>query len=170
MAGPDCDVSVIVPFTDDEEHVGAFVRRVVRHLEGLRLTFEVLAVDEGSHDNSAALLALLRTTIPQLKLLVARPRQGVASAARVARGRVLWIVDPKRAATPLASFSLAHARVRDGAVDAVVLEGRWIACRRTRSWQVVDKLRGRDRAIEKRFVRCAARAGLRLDLPLRVAT
>ena len=39
------DVSVILPFGDDEEFVGIAVRRTAEHLRGLGLTFEIIAVD-----------------------------------------------------------------------------------------------------------------------------
>ena len=49
---PRFDVSVIMPFGDDEEAVGVAVRRTAEHLRGLALRFEILAIDEDSGDNS----------------------------------------------------------------------------------------------------------------------
>ena len=45
---PRFDVSVILPFGDDEELVGIAVRRTAEHLRGLGLSFEILAIDEDS--------------------------------------------------------------------------------------------------------------------------
>src|SRR5678810_56231 len=65
---PRFDVSVILPFGDDEEFVGIAVRRTAEHLRGLGLAFELLAIDEDSGDNSHAVLALLRAEVPELRV------------------------------------------------------------------------------------------------------
>src|SRR5512143_2979340 len=84
------DVSVIVPFSDDEEVVGRLARRIARHLRSLRLEFEIFFADEGSSDNSVALLGWLgKHEIAELRLCSAEPGRGFATAAALARGRVL---------------------------------------------------------------------------------
>src|SRR5678810_512030 len=65
---PRFDVSVILPFGDDEEFVGIAVRRTAEHLRALGLAFEILAIDEDSGDNSHAVLALLRAEVPELRV------------------------------------------------------------------------------------------------------
>jgi hypothetical protein len=160
---PDCDVSVIIPFTDAEDRVGAASRRVADHLRALGLSFEVLAVDEDSGDNSVPLLALMRTTVPELRLLAAAPREGFAAGGRVARGRALWLIDVEHADAPLGSFTWAYGRVRDGAADAVVVPSRWLVCRRTRVWRAIEAVRGRGAVHERRFVRRARLGRLRIE-------
>src|SRR5215468_7781736 len=71
---PRFDVSVILPFGDDEEAVGIAVRRTAEHLRGLQLSFEILAIDEDSGDNSHAVLALLRAEVPELRVTHAPAR------------------------------------------------------------------------------------------------
>ncbi len=164
-ATPDCDVSVIIPFTDAEERVGAAGRRVAEHLRALGLSFEILAVDENSGDNSVPLLALMRTSIPELRLLAAAPGEGFAAGGRVARGRALWLLDVERADAPLASFTWAYGRVRDGAADAVVVPSRWVVCRRTRVWRTLEAVRGRGATHERRFLRRARLGRLRVETP-----
>ena len=102
---PACDVSVIIPFADDEENVGTLASRIAVHLRALHLRFEILAVDEDSRDNSVALLNLLRFTVPELKVLYGQA--GFAEGVRVARGRTLWLVDATLPETALAPFSRA---------------------------------------------------------------
>ena len=53
------DVSVVVPFADDEDVIGTAVRRLASHLTEREISFEIIAVDEDSGDNSHAILALL---------------------------------------------------------------------------------------------------------------
>ena len=68
VESPRFDVSVILPFGDDEEAVGIAVRHTAQHLRGIDLKFEILAIDEDSGDNSHAVLALLRAEVPELRV------------------------------------------------------------------------------------------------------
>lgn len=164
--GPDLDVSVVIPFSDDEDRVGRLSRRIAEHLRALDLKFEILAVDEGSGDNSTAVLALLRTRLPELALMqAARPSQGFASGAAVARGSVLWLIDAVREDVPVAPFWWAYMRLRSDVADAVLMEGRYVVCRRTRVWRVLDAIRGRAGTFERRFLRRAAALRLRVQTP-----
>src|SRR5436305_11463361 len=84
---PRFDVSVIMPFGDDEEAVGIAVRRTAEYLRGLNVAFEILAIDEDSGDNSHAVLALLRGEIPELRVTHAPARgKGVDAGAARAQG------------------------------------------------------------------------------------
>ena len=82
---PRFDVSVILPFGDDEEFVGIAVRRTAEHLRGLGLSFEILAIDEDSGDNSHAVLALLRAEVPELRVTHAPGRGRGVDVGAVAR-------------------------------------------------------------------------------------
>src|SRR6188474_2120296 len=105
---PRFDLSVILPFGDDEEFVGIAVRRTAEHLRGLGLSFEILAIDEDSGDNSHAVLALLRAEVPELRVTHAPGRgRGVDVGAARAQGTLLLVSTPD-----VASASL------DGAGDA----------------------------------------------------
>src|ERR1700684_593339 len=92
---PRFDVSVILPFGDDEEAVGIAVRRTAEHLRSLGLGFEILAIDEDSGDNSHAVLALLRAEVPELRVTHAPGRgRGVDVGAARAQGTLLVISTP----------------------------------------------------------------------------
>lgn len=162
---PDCDLSVIIPFTDDEEKVGALIRRVAAHLTVLEARFEILAVDEGSGDNSLALLSLLAGELPSLRVLAAGAGRGFAAGAREARGSMLWLWDAANAGAPLAPFFWAHGRVAGGAGDVVVVPGRYIVCHRTSAWRVLERARGRGREHERQLTKYALRGHLRVDTP-----
>jgi len=158
------DVSVIIPFSDDEEHVGRLARRIARHLGSMHLSFEIIAADEGSSDNSVALLGwLAKSELPHLRLCPAEPGRGFATGAALARGRVLWFFDVARAETPLSPFAWAHSRLIEDHADVVVVSGRFTLARRTRAWQAVDGLRGRTETFEARLRRRARRRGLRVE-------
>jgi hypothetical protein len=161
------DVSVIVPFSDDEESVGRLARRVTRHLESLHLDFEILFADEGSNDNSVALLAwLARYELPRVRLCAAEPGRGFAAGSALARGRVLWFFDIHHAETPLSAFAWAYSRLVEEHADVVIVARRFTVAKRTRAWSAVDGLRGRGATFETRLRRRARFRGLRVESAL----
>jgi hypothetical protein len=163
---PECDVSVLVPVGDDEDYIGLAVRRTVAHLRALGLRFEVLALDEGSRDNSLAVLALLRRELPQLTVMSgAGPDEGVARGAVRACGRTLLVVDPRRDVA-LGALAWALGRIAAGR-DAVVLEGRYLVARRLTTFSLLSQLRGRGSDLERAFLRRAPAARLSVELPPR---
>ncbi len=163
----ECDVSVIVPFGDDEERIGTMIRHVAAHLRALDARFEIIAADEDSRDNSVALLSLLHDhgVLPELRIVSAGRDLGFTVGSRVARGRTVWLLDIDHAGRPFAPFWWAQGRVAGGEVDAVIVPGRFIVCRRTQSWRVLEETRGRGVAYERRFTRRALARGLRVTMP-----
>src|SRR3954462_14606526 len=113
------DVSVILPFGDDEEFVGIAVRRTAEHLRGLGLAFEILAIDEDSGDNSHAVLALLRAEVPELRVTHASGRgRGVDVGASRAQGTLIAVSTPDIASGSLDGIGDAIRRLLDGDGDA----------------------------------------------------
>jgi hypothetical protein len=159
------DLSVVIPFTDDEDEVGRLVRRVAAHLRARGARFEILAVDEGSGDNCVALLGLLRKTdVPELTLLAAPPGAGFATASERARGRVLWLFDVARAGAALAPFAWAYERCDAGVADVVVVQDRYALVRRSRAARAIAAVRGRAHVFERRLRRRSWFGGLHLDM------
>jgi hypothetical protein len=158
---PPLDVSVVIPFGDDEDTIGAACRRLASHLCELGLSFELLAVDEDSGDNSHVVLALLRTEVPQLRVVAAPgPGRGLDTGAQQARGRALWLVEPRSACATLAPFGRAYRRVTRGERDVIVVEGRFAVCHRTRSLPALGGLR---MSGFRRLARRARRCGLDVE-------
>lgn len=166
---PALDVTVVIPFADDEDSVGRLAGRTAAHLRALNLRFEILAVDEGSGDNSLAVLSLVRRTVPELRVIIGKGAgRGFADGAAEARGSVLWLLDAACVAASVASFLWAYTRVRER-TDAVVVEGRYVVCRRTRVWHILDAVRGRGGCYQRRFSRRAAAERLKVERPARPA-
>ena len=112
---PRFDVSVILPFGDDEEFVGIAVRRTAEHLRALGLSFEILAIDEDSGDNSHAVLALLRAEVPELRVTHAPGRgRGVDAGAARAQGTLIVVSAPDIAAASLDGVGDACRRLLAG--------------------------------------------------------
>ena len=131
---PRFDVSVILPFGDDEEAVGIAVRRTAEHLRGLGLHFEILAIDEDSGDNSHAVLALLRAEVPELRVTHAPGRgRGVDVGAARAQGTLLIVTTPDVASASLDGVGDACRRLLAGDGDAEVALGRYTIAHRVRA-------------------------------------
>lgn len=159
------EVSVILPFGDDEDAIGPAVQRLAAELRQLGVTFEMLAVDEDSGDNSHAVLALQRARVPELRVIHAPRRgRGADTGAGRAQGRVLWIIDPGKAIGSLTGAAQAIASVRDGQVDAVVMHGAFIVANRVRALPAITGVRGVRDARQRRMARRLAAEGLRLDV------
>src|SRR5437764_7900988 len=131
---PRFDVSVILPFGDDEEAVGIAVRRTAEHLRGLGLAFEILAVDEDSGDNSHAVLALLRAQVPELRVTHAPARgRGVDAGAARAQGTLLLVSTPDVASASLDGMGDACRRLLAGEGAAEGALARYTIAHRVRS-------------------------------------
>ncbi|HEX4418484.1 MAG TPA: hypothetical protein VH165_11320 [Kofleriaceae bacterium] len=130
---PRFDVSVILPFGDDEEAVGIAVKRTAEHLRGLGVSFEILAIDEDSGDNSHAVLALLRAEVPELRVTHAPGRgRGVDIGAARAQGTLLLVSTPDVASASLDGAGDACRRLLSGGGDAEVALGRFTVSHRIR--------------------------------------
>lgn len=128
------DVSVILPFSDDEEAVGIAVRRTAEHLRGLGLSFEILAIDEDSGDNSHAVLALLRAEVPELRVTHASARgRGVDAGAARAQGTLLLVSTPDVASASLDGIGDACRRLLANEGDAEVALTRYTVAHRIRA-------------------------------------
>lgn len=132
--GPRFDVSVVMPFGDDEDFVGIAVRRTAEHLRSLNLAFEILAIDEDSGDNSHAVLALLRAEVPELRVTHAPARgRGVEVGTSRAQGTLVVIATPDVASASLDGVGDACRALLAGDGDAEVALARYTVAHRVRS-------------------------------------
>jgi len=86
------EVSVLVPANDEAENLPEFLRQVREALLALPYACEVVVVDDGSGDDTPAVLQRLVAQHPFLRVVTHRGRRGIAdalkSAADAARGRI----------------------------------------------------------------------------------
>ena len=78
------DVSVLVPAKDEAANLPEFVRLCGEALGGAGFSFEVVVVDDGSRDDSPAVLDELRRRYPFLRVVTHRRQRGIADALRSA--------------------------------------------------------------------------------------
>ncbi len=88
------DLSVVLPFYDEEENLAPLWEELRGVLAGLGLTFEVVFVDDGSRDRGAEIVRGLRGADPRVRLVRLKANAGETAATaagfRTARGR--WVV------------------------------------------------------------------------------
>ncbi len=153
------DLSVVVAFQDSEDSIGHRVHSLAAHLRSLRASFELLAVNDGSHDNSAALLSLIQSDVPELRVLHADVSgRAFLRGAAEARGAVVVLMDAEQPA-PLGPLGWALGRLAAGR-EAVILRGRYIVARRLLALPVIVRAAGRGAAFERSFERRAGELGI----------
>ncbi len=87
------DLSVVIPVKDEAANVAPLVAELRAALDGL-LDYEILYVDDGSEDGTAAEIARLQAEAPHLRLLRHMRNYGQSAAIRsgVRAARATWIV------------------------------------------------------------------------------
>ena len=87
------DVSVLVPAKDESGNLPLFMEQAAAAFAGSDVRYEVIVIDDGSEDDSWAVLERLATQYAFLRLARHRVRRGIADALRTgylrARGNVL---------------------------------------------------------------------------------
>lgn len=79
---PKQSVSVFFPCYNDEQTIGELVRNANRILSKRKIPYEIIVVNDGSSDGSAAILRRLKKEIPQLRIVTHRKNQGYGAALR----------------------------------------------------------------------------------------
>ena len=85
---PAPDVSIVVPIYNEVENLPDLVARIGRAMAGQPLSFELLAVDDGSTDGSRARLSELAATTPWLRPVLLARNYGQSSALQAGFDRV----------------------------------------------------------------------------------
>ena len=118
----EADVSVLVPAKDEAENLPEFVRLCAEAFAPEPYACEVVVVNDGSEDGSAAVLTRLQTEHGFLRVVTHRARQGIAdalrSAADVATGRIFVFYPADLQFLPSEIPSLV-APIRAGEADIV---------------------------------------------------
>jgi glycosyltransferase involved in cell wall biosynthesis len=95
--GRECHLSVVIPIYDEEENIPSLVERLRSALKRLGLSYEIIAVDDGSRDNGAAVLKRYAAEIPELKIVRFRRNSGQAAAIMAgldrATGEIIITID-----------------------------------------------------------------------------
>lgn len=88
------ELSVVIPMYDEEQVLPLLAERLRPVLDGLDATYEVVAVDDGSRDQTPVLLQRFRREWPELRVLRLRANAGhqAAISAGLSAARGDWVV------------------------------------------------------------------------------
>lgn len=161
MTGIDApQLSVVLLFGNHEDTIGAVVRRIVDTSQAAGLTCEVVAVDHESHDNSHAVLAMLRQQLPMLRVCHAPPRISACEfGASRSNGALVAVAQP---ACELEGLFAAVARVAAGDADVEVRANEFAVVHRGRAALALVGLRLRGSFAQRRWARHLEKRGLRV--------
>jgi dolichol-phosphate mannosyltransferase len=81
-AGVDGLLSVLIPMHNEEGHVVETVGAIAETLRREAIPFEILAVNDNSSDRTGEILAGLKSTIPELRVVENQPPNGFGFAIR----------------------------------------------------------------------------------------
>jgi dolichol-phosphate mannosyltransferase len=86
------DLSVVIPVRNEAENIAPLVAEIRAALDG-RLDYEIVYVDDGSRDGTAAALAALAAAFPRLRVIRHDASYGQSAAVRtgVKAARAPWI-------------------------------------------------------------------------------
>ncbi|HLK88447.1 MAG TPA: hypothetical protein VKZ18_01055 [Polyangia bacterium] len=153
------EISVVIAVGDHEDSIGHEIRSIAAHLGRLGRSFEILAVNSGSSDNSFSIVNLLAGTVPELRVLgreaAGRPFLRGSSEAR---GDVVVLIDAGKRVS-FAPLGWAFSRLAAGR-DAVVLRGRYVVARRLKALPVIVRASSPGLLFEAVFERRAQELGI----------
>ena len=111
------DLSVVVPLYNEEESLPHLVEQLLQALRPSGERFELVLVNDGSSDRTAAVLAQLSHEVPELVAVLLRKNYGqtaaMAAGFDVARGEVIISLDGDLQNDP-ADIPMLLAKLREG--------------------------------------------------------
>lgn len=116
------ELSVVIPMYDEEQVLPLLVERLRPVLDGMGTPYEVVAVDDGSRDQTPVLLQRYRRDWPELRVLRLRANAGhqAAISAGLTAARGNWVVTlDADLQDPPEVIAEMMAATRDGDVDVV---------------------------------------------------
>lgn len=91
------EISIVIPFYNEEENIGRMIERVVSELQQLSDHYEIIAVDDGSNDNTYERLCAIKKKTANLRIIKFRRNFGQTQAMQAgidhARGNIIVTMD-----------------------------------------------------------------------------
>lgn len=116
------DLSLVIPAYNEALRLPSFLKRVDAYLNIKGLSYEVIVVDDGSQDNTAALVDMLSNRLSHLRLIRSACNAGKGAAVRLgmqaAQGQLQLFADAD-GATPIEEFDRLEQAVTQGADIAI---------------------------------------------------
>lgn len=150
LSGPAPDLSIVIPVHDEAANIGGLLDEIVRAMGSAR-NYEIIVVDDGSGDDTLAILRGQKAAKPMLRILRHDRSQGQSTATvsgiRAARGAWIATLDGDGQNDPADIPHLLAARDAHPNPDDVLFAGYRKVRRDTRnkriSTRVANGVRGR---------------------------
>lgn len=115
-------LSVVVPAYNEARRIAPYLQSILAYLSGRGLSFEILVVDDGSSDETAALVEQIGARNQPIRLIRLPRNSGKGAAVRAgmqaARGAFQLYADAD-GATPIQELEWLEAAIKDGADLAI---------------------------------------------------
>lgn len=115
-------ISMIVPAYNEERRLPPTLREMIDFFEARREPYEIIVVDDGSADRTAAVVEEFQTRCPHLRLYRVSPNRGKGNAVRqgalLAQGRYIVFSDAD-GSTPVTEIDRLRRAIDDGAQLAI---------------------------------------------------
>lgn len=119
----DIELSIVVPAFNEATRIEASLERIVTVVSALVTSFEVLVVDDGSHDGTRALVETFAARDPHVAVFQYRQNRGKGFAVRkgVLASRGEWVlVTDADLSTPIEEAASLLADARSSGADVIV--------------------------------------------------
>ncbi len=111
-------ISVVIPAYNEEERLPPTLRSFLDYFRGQGTPFEIVVVNDGSKDGTAAVIRKQMETAPELRLIEHFPNRGKGAAVRegllAAKGDI-WLFSDADESTPATDFQALKAALDSGA-------------------------------------------------------
>jgi len=126
LSGAAPDLSIVIPVHDEAANIAALLGEIVRAMDGV-LPYEIVVVDDGSGDDTLAILRQAKASLPMLRILRHARSQGQSAATvagiRAARGSWIATLDGDGQNDPADIPRLLAARYAHAAPADVLFAG-----------------------------------------------
>lgn len=116
-------ISVVVPARNEEQTIGQVVERSFQAFQELACFGEVLVVNDGSTDGTAAVLHALQARYPNLRVFTHRRSQGMTTALQrmfaASRGDVVMLIPGDMESDPLLDVPVLYRHLEAADLDVV---------------------------------------------------
>lgn len=116
-------LSIVIPCYNEEKRILSSLEQISRELASIQRSCEVVLVDDGSIDNTLAILTDFARHDQRLMVLAQNPNQGKGAAVRAgmlaARGRIRLYMDADLA-TPLSEMEKIIRPIEENRTDVVI--------------------------------------------------
>jgi len=128
------ELSLVIPARNEEGNIETVVRGTTKVLDDARITHELIVVDDGSTDNTAAVVRTMMQAFPTLKLVSYPNGRGYGAAIRAgfdtAKGNIVGWMDGDNQTDPVIVADLFKVLQKSGcamakAVRVVRNESLW---------------------------------------------